>query len=74
MMSVKKSLKFLLRLCCAAVILAAVYVFAVNGYVIFKTKDRIVDADEAASISDVDCILVLGAAVKPDKTPSNCCF
>lgn len=71
MMSVKKSLKFLLRLCCAAVILAAVYVFAVNGYVIFKTKDRIVDADEVASISDVDCILVLGAAVKPDKTPSN---
>lgn len=65
-MSVKKSLKFLLRLCCAAVILAAVYVFAVNGYVIFKTKDRTVDADEAASISDVDCILVLGAAVKPE--------
>lgn len=70
-MSIKKCFKTLIIICCAAVFLAAVYVFTINGYVIHRTKDRLINTDEAAALKDVDCILVLGAAVKPDKTPSN---
>lgn len=70
-MSVKKLVKSLLHVICAAVLVAAVYVFAVNGYVIYKTKSKVMSVDEAAALSDVDCIIVLGASVKPDKTPSN---
>ena len=70
-MSVKKIIKGIGYTCCAAVLAAAVYAFAVNGCVIYKTGSYILNADEAAALSDVDCILVLGAAVKPDKTPSN---
>ena len=70
-MSVKKIIKGIGYTCCAAVLAAAVYAFAVNGCVIYKTGSYILNADEAAVLSDVDCILVLGAAVKPDKTPSN---
>lgn len=70
-MAVKKFIKGLLYTCCAAVLVAAVYVFAINGYVIHKTRTKILSVDEAAALSDVDCIIVLGASVKPDKTPSN---
>ena len=70
-MSFRKFLKNIITVCCAAVLVAAVYVFAINGYVIHKTKVRVLDVDEASQLNDVDCILVLGASVKPDKTPSN---
>ena len=70
-MSFRKFLKNIITVCCAAVLVAAVYVFAINGYVIHKTKTKILDVDEASQLSNVDCILVLGASVKPDKTPSN---
>ena len=61
-MSVKKIIKGIGYTCCAAVLAAAVYAFAVNGCVIYKTGSYILNADEAAVLSDVDCILVLGAA------------
>lgn len=70
-MSLKRGLKVFMLVICAAVIMAAVYIFSVNLYVINRTKDRILNIDQASGLSDVDCILVLGAAVKPDKTPSN---
>lgn len=70
-MSFKIFIKRVVSVCSAAVLVAAVYVFAINGYVIHKTKAKILDIDEASKLEDVDCILVLGASVKPDKTPSN---
>lgn len=70
-MSIGKIIKGICYTCCAAVLVAAVYAFTINGYVIHKTKSRVLSANEAAGLSDIDCILVLGAAVKPDKTPSN---
>lgn len=70
-MSFKIFIKRVVSGCSAAVLVAAVYVFAINGYVIHKTKAKILDIDEASKLEDVDCILVLGASVKPDKTPSN---
>lgn len=43
---------------------------AVNTYMINSTKDRIITEEEAESL-EADCILVLGAGVHPDGSPSN---
>lgn len=42
----------------------------VNGYVVQSTKGKILSAEEAAKLQNVDCILVLGCGVRPDGTPS----
>ncbi len=51
--------------------LGAVAVLGINGLVIGTTKDRILTPEEAALLSDVDCILVLGCGVKADGRPSD---
>lgn len=43
---------------------AGIFVFLINGFVVFSTKDRIVTEKEAEELEDVDCILVLGAGVR----------
>ena len=54
------------------VLLAAVgIVCGINFYVKNKSAAYLVTTDEAASLSDVDCILVLGCKVKEDGTPSD---
>lgn len=45
-------------------------VFAINGYVIHTTKDRILTVEEASALTDVDCILVLGCKVNANGVPS----
>ena len=52
--------------CCLLGLLA---VIGTNLVVVFSTKESIVTAEEAAAW-DADCILVLGAGVRPDGTPS----
>ena len=56
----------------AAVILAAVIVtvFLIDAYVRVSVSDRILEEKDAAEL-DADCILVLGASVLPDDTPSD---
>lgn len=44
--------------------------FAINAYMIQTVKDRIITAETAKNLS-ADCILVLGAGVHPDGSPSN---
>ena len=56
---VKKSIVVLL---CLAVI-AAVAVFIVNSYVKSVGQDRMLSAEEAAKLNDIDCIIVLGCYV-----------
>ena len=51
-------------------IIGAATVFSINGYVISSTEDRILSPEEAAQLSDVDCILVLGCKVHDSGTPS----
>ncbi len=54
------------------VLLAAVgMVCGINFYVKNRSVAYLVTPDEAASLSDVDCILVLGCKVKDDGTPSD---
>lgn len=43
----------------------------INAYVTASTKDRILTSGEAASLEEVDCILVLGCLVKQDGVPSD---
>ncbi len=42
----------------------------INIYVKNKVKDKIIDVEETKKISDVDCIIVLGASVLDSETPS----
>ena len=61
----KKLLKIaiiLLIICITAGIAALI----LNAYIKNHTKGRIIDAQEAAKLNDVDCILVLGCGVNPD--------
>lgn len=51
-------------------IVISVCALGINYYVIAATKDKILTPEEAASLQ-ADCILVLGAGVHPDGTPSN---
>jgi SanA protein len=64
--TVKKTLAWLI---CLALFCAA-FVNGINAFVIAQVKDRIVTAEEAAGLEGIDCILVLGAGIKKDNTPS----
>ena len=64
--TIKKLLVLLLCLC----LLGAVAVLVVNRHVVQTGSDRILSAEEAASLRSVDCILVLGAGLNSDKSPS----
>ncbi len=54
----------LLKYFAILVIVIAVIVFVINFYVIFKTKNQIL---ESVNKDDIDCILVLGAGVRNGK-------
>lgn len=54
----------LLKYIAILVIVIAVIVFVINFYVIFKTKNQIL---ESVDKDDIDCILVLGAGVRNGK-------
>ena len=51
-------------------IIGAATVFSINGYVISSTQAQILAPEEAAQLTDVDCILVLGCKVHDSGTPS----
>ena len=70
-MKKKKRMKaFVITVLCLLV-LGIGTVFGVNGYVKSSSSDRIITSEEAAKLTDVDCILVLGCQVKDDGTPSD---
>jgi len=62
----KKTLVWFLTLA----LLAIAAPFAINGWIVGSTASRILTTEEAAKLQEVDCILVLGCAVRPDGTPS----
>lgn len=57
-------LLFVLLVCIIAVL-------CINTYVKNSVSERIVTSQEAAKLSNIDCILVLGCQVKDDGTPSD---
>lgn len=66
MKAVKRIIKVLF-FCGVVCIFAAL---AINHYVVSKAEDSIITYDEALKLEEVDCILVLGAGVRDDGTPS----
>ncbi len=70
-----KNKKRLFRICVIvliglAVILAIAF-FAINKTVLNAGGEMIVGAEQASDAIDADCILILGAGVRDDGTPSN---
>ncbi len=55
----------------ALAMVVAVVVFAIDAHVRNSTQDRILSANDAAQLGDVDCVLVLGCGVNPDGRPSD---
>ena len=62
----KKAKKIFTVLVSAAVLLAAA-VFVPNFIVVNKTKSNIVNLEESAELSDIDCAVILGAGVRDGK-------
>ena len=46
-------------------------IVCINSYVKSSGQDRIFTAEEAAELTDVDCIIILGCGVKDDGIPSD---
>lgn len=65
----KNRAKRLLWLFILALLIIAIPV-GINDWVIQSTASRIVTVEKATGLQDVECILVLGCAVRPDGTPS----
>ncbi len=59
----------LLLLALCLVLLCAASVIGINLYVKGSTAQRILTPEEAAALTDVDCILVLGSKVRPNGDP-----
>lgn len=66
--------KIILRIFCILVcmgILGVAAVLGINAIVKGTTKDKILTSEEAAKLTDVDCILVLGCYVHENGNPSD---
>jgi vancomycin permeability regulator SanA len=48
-----------------------VAVFTISGAMKHSVKDRIISVESAIDMTDIDCILVLGAGLRKDGTPSD---
>ena len=69
-----KKTRRILLICLAVLlglgILGASTVFGINAYVVNSTSQQILSPEEAAKLTDVDCILVLGCKVNANGQPS----
>ena len=54
----------------SVLLIGVAVLLTVNTYVKYNAKSRILSPEEAAQITDADCILVLGCYVNPDGVPS----
>lgn len=70
----KKRKKIILTVLCILLcvgFLGGVTVLGINVFVKGAVNDRIITAEQAATLEDVDCILVLGCGVWDDGRPSH---
>lgn len=58
-------------ICLCLCLLGCCCVIGINTYVVQSTKKQILSPDDAAALSDVDCILVLGCYVNENGKPST---
>lgn len=71
MKKISKIFKNIFLVIISGILVLATGMFGINSYVKLKTKNKIMSVPEAGDLSDVDCIVVLGAAVKNGDTPSQ---
>lgn len=70
----KNKKKIVLRVFCVLVCLGILGIgalFGINAFVKGTVRDQILTPEEAANLSDVDCILILGCGVHSDGSPSD---
>ena len=53
------------------VMMIGVLLLGVNSFVKLKVRNKIINVEDTCELEDVDCIIVLGAAVKNGNTPSR---
>ena len=70
-MKFKKIIKRIIIICLCLAITGGIFLLSVNAYVKSSVKDNIVSPDDAATLEDVDCIIVLGCLVKGNGDPSD---
>ena len=70
-MKKKKRIKSFVIIVLCILVVGAGTAFGVNGYVKSSASNRIITSEEAAKLTDVACILVLGCQVKDDGTPGD---
>ncbi len=69
-MKKKNRAKRIIKIIGFLILLAIAAVIAINTYMCTTVNDRIISLEEAYRI-DADCILILGAGVRDDGSPSN---
>ena len=69
MKNIKRKIFFLIKLLIILFVIFLIFVFGINSYVKFSVHSRIIGVSQISNV-EPDCILILGAAVRPDKTPS----
>ena len=71
-MSKKKRIwvRILIALLCLG-LLGGITVLSINGHVKKSTAEQILSPEDAAALTDVDCILVLGCYVHDSGRPSD---
>lgn len=67
----KVTVKTVLLAMVGLAIVGIIILFGINAYVKSVAKDHIISTEEAETIEDADCILVLGCQVKSDGSPSK---
>lgn len=70
MRKIWKALKRLILLGLCLAILGVAAIFGTSSWVKASASSRILSAEDAAALPDVDCILVLGCYVSPNGEPS----
>lgn len=64
------SIKRMLRFCMAFSTVIILLLLIINALILYTVSDQFLTVDDIENLTDVDCIIVLGAGVKPDQTPS----
>ena len=67
----KRTLCIVLTVCVAFAIVGVASIFGVNAYVKSVGKRNLIALEEARTLEDVDCILILGCLVKDNGMPSD---
>ena len=66
----RKAIMRIAFICLAVMLLGAILVFGINGWVVHQGGKYIYNPADAEQLENIDCILVLGCGVREDGTPS----